>query len=230
MAIAVGISAWVAGNRTPPEFEAPVGATAGVPGTGEPADRPVLAFYGDFLTSGTEQGGLGPAGWPALVSRRLDAEGTSPHAVADAGYVVASDVTGDTFVTLAERAPEADADVTIVFGSRNDYLASPAQITAAAARAFDAIRAAAPETRIVVIGPAWTDVVVPPELLRVRDAVLQAAAAADVTFVDPLADRWFFDDLGLIGTDLISPTDEGHVFMADRIEPVIRDVLAGATP
>lgn len=227
MAIAVAISAWVASNRTPPVFEAPADAAAASEAA-EPAERPVLAFYGDFLTSGGEFGGLGPAGWPALVSQRLDAAGTSPHAVADAGYVVESDFTGDTFVTLAERFLEPTADVTVVFGSRNDYLATPAQITAAATRAFDAIRAAAPETRLVVIGPAWTDAVVPPELPRVRDAVLQAATAAGVTFVDPLADRWFFDDLGLIGPDLISPTDQGHAFMADRIEPVLRDVLANA--
>ncbi|WP_051515632.1 SGNH/GDSL hydrolase family protein [Candidatus Blastococcus massiliensis] len=229
MAIGVGLSAWYASNRTPPVFEPPEGAAAAADPTtapDAPDAPPVLAFYGDFLTAGTPQGGQGPAGWPALVTERLDAEGTPPHAVADAGYVADAAVTGDTFLTLVERFPEPDADVTVVFGSRNDYLAAPSVITAAATRTFDAIRASAPDTRLVVIGPAWTDAVVPPEIRRVRDAVQQAAVAAGVTFVDPLAGRWFFDELGLIASDLVSPTDQGHVHMADRIEPVLRDVLA----
>ncbi|TKJ23142.1 SGNH/GDSL hydrolase family protein [Blastococcus sp. CCUG 61487] len=224
MAIAVGVSAWVASNRTPPSFDPPAAAAQDSPE--EPADRPVLAFYGDFLTSGTEYGGLGPAGWPALVSERLDAVSTPLHAVPEAGYVAGA-TTGSAFPALVERFPEPDADVTIVFGSRNDYVASPQQITAAATRTIEAILAAAPDTQVVVIGPAWTDVVVPPELPRVRDAVQLAAYVAGATWVDPLSERWFFDDAGLIATDAISPTDAGHVFMADQIEPVLRALLEG---
>lgn len=226
MGIAVGVSAWVASNRTPPEFEAPAAAPTSASSEPTPEEPPVLAFYGDFLTSGTPQGGQGPAGWPALVSERLDAEGTTPHAVTDAGYLAGSELTGDTFLTLVENNPEPDADVTVVFGSRNDYLAAPAAITAAVTETIDAIRANAPETRVVVIGPAWTDAVVPPEITRVRDAVQLAASTAGVTFVDPLTGRWFFDEFGLIAADRISPTDAGHVHMADRIEPVLREVLA----
>lgn len=237
-AIAVGVAAWVASNRTPPEFDPPANAGAterSTPPAGttaprstapaETSDAPVLAFYGDWYTAGTQQGGLGAAGWPAIVSERLGAEGTQPHALTDAGYVATSSFGDATFVTLAEQLPEPDADVTVVFGSRNDYRATPAQITAAATRTFEIIRAAAPQTRLLVIGPAWTDAAVPAELPPVRDAVRQAAAAADVTFIDPLVGRWFFDDVGLIGRDLISPTDAGHAYLADLIEPLIRDLL-----
>ncbi|MGY2126952.1 SGNH/GDSL hydrolase family protein [Blastococcus sp. SYSU DS0617] len=231
-AIAVGLSAWHASNRTPPEFDPPANANANAGATASPSagpstssEAPVLAFYGDLYTAGTPQGGLGPAGWPAILSERLDAEPTEPHALPDAGYVATSELGGFTFATLAERQPEPDADVTIVFGSRNDYQAGPAQITAAARRTFDIIRANAPDTELLVIGPAWTDAAVPPELPPVRDALLQAAVAASVRFVDPLAERWFFDDLGLIGTDLVSPTDAGHVYLADQIEPYVRDLL-----
>ncbi|WP_097193852.1 SGNH/GDSL hydrolase family protein [Blastococcus aggregatus] len=240
-AIAVGIAAWVASNRTPPEFEPPANAAATerttppagttAPRSSAPAessDAPVLAFYGDRFTAGTQQGGLGPAGWPAIVTERLGAESTEPHALTDAGYVATSSFGDATFVSLAELRPEPDADVTVVFGSRNDYEATPAQITAAATRTFEIIRAAAPQTRLLVIGPAWTDAAVPSELPPVRDAVREAAAAADVPFIDPLVGRWFFDGVGLIGRDAISPTDAGHAYLADLIEPLVRDLLAAA--
>lgn len=239
-AIAVGASAWYAGNRTPPAFDPPADAGSSAEATAGPTAgttarttaptterAPVLAVYGDWYVSGTDQGGVGPAGWPAIVSQRIGAEATVPHAAPAAGYVAES-ATGDTFLTLAQNTPEPTADVTIVFGSRNDYLSTPAEITAAATRTFETIRATAPQTELLVIGPAWTDAAVPPELLPVRDAVQQAAAAAGATFVDPIAERWFFDDTGLISTDLISPTDAGHVYLADRIEPVVRQLLAEA--
>lgn len=88
-------------------------------------------------------------------------------------------------MTLATSSPEPTADVTIVFGSRNDYLVPPAEITAAATRTLETIRAAAPETQLLVIGPAWTDAAVPPGLLPVRDAVREAATAAGATFIAP---------------------------------------------
>lgn len=230
-AAGVGLAAWYASNRTTPEFEAP--ANAGASETTSPAEpssagSPVLAFYGDRYTGGTPLGGLGAAGWPSIVSERLGAEATEPHALPDAGYVAASSLGGLTFESLVTEDPEPDADVTIVFGSRNDFQASPQEITAAATRTVELIRATAPETELLVIGPAWTDAAVPPELPPVRDAVRQAALAAGVTFVDPLAERWFFDDIGLIGPDLVSPTDAGHAYLADQIEPFVRDLLAGS--
>ncbi|WP_175527332.1 GDSL-type esterase/lipase family protein [Blastococcus tunisiensis] len=224
-AIAVGISAWYASTRTPPVFDPPDDAAA--PAPPEPDARaPVLAVYGDWYVSGTEQGGLGPAGWPALVSERIGAEATVPHAVAGAGYVAEAATTGDTFPTLAAGAPEPEADVTIVFGSRNDYQVPPAAITAAATQTYETIRAAAPGTVLLVIGPAWTDAAVPAELVPVRDAVQAAATAAGATFLDPLTEGWFFDETGLIAADAISPTDAGHAYLADRIEPVVRGLLA----
>ena len=236
-AIAVGASAWYAGNRAPPVFDpagrasAPAPSSSPAPATSSgptpTAIHPaVLAFYGDWFVSGTAQGGTGEAGWPAVVSRGVGAEATEPHAVTDAGYVRPSQVTGDTFATLAEKDSEPTADVTIVFGGRNDYRAGAAEVTAGATRTLQAIRAADPRTQLLVIGPAWIDADVPPELPPVRDAVQRAASAAGATFVDPLAEGWVLDRPGLIGRDGLSPTDKGHVYLADRIEPVVRQLLA----
>ncbi|MGY1802967.1 SGNH/GDSL hydrolase family protein [Blastococcus sp. SYSU D00922] len=237
-AAAVGASAWYASTRQPPAYQPREDAAASptsrapspsaAPATSAPTTSapPVLAVYGDWFVAGTDRGGLGDAGWQAVLSGRVGARLATPHAATDAGYTAASAGTGDTFATLAENAPEPDADVTIVFGGRNDYRAPPDEITAAAGRTFDAIRTAAPGTRLLVIGPAWTGADVPPELLPVRDAVQRAAEPAGATFVDPLAEGWFADGTGLVADDLISPTDAGHRYLADRIEQVVRRLLA----
>jgi lysophospholipase L1-like esterase len=233
-AVFVGGSAWYASNRGAPDFDPPAEAQRTDAGTAEPTPHaPVLAFYGDGYVSGTSQGGVGAAGWPAIVSARVGAEPTPVHAVPGAGYVAQAPTTGDNFATLAQQAPEPTADVTIVFGSRNDYFAPPDAVYAGAVQTLTTIRAAAPNTRLLVIGPAWTDAAVPIQLPRVRDAVRRAAVDAQATFVDPLADGWFVGSPQLIGADVVNPTDEGHVYLADRIEPALRQLLAdvpGAEP
>ncbi|MGY1752164.1 SGNH/GDSL hydrolase family protein [Blastococcus sp. SYSU D01042] len=241
-AAVVGFAAWQAASRTPgpsgpyeyvPAFapgstQVPAPAAPSTPPPAPvPAAQPVLAFYGDWYVSGTDEGGRGPAGWPAILSARTGAVGTEPHAVPDAGYVTASAVSGDTFVSLAEELPEPDADVTVVLGGRNDYRATSSEITAAALRAYDAIRVAAPQTELLVVGPVWDGATVPQELLVVRDALRRATTEAGVTFVDPLEERWFAGGAGLIAGDGISPTDQGHLQLADRIEPALRQLLAG---
>jgi lysophospholipase L1-like esterase len=224
-AIVVGAAAWYANHRTVPVFTPPSVGESGSPPP-SPAHAPVLAFYGDNYVTGTAQGGIDGAGWPAIVSGRLGATPTPVHAVAGAGYVAAGPSTSETYPDLARKGPEPQADVTIVFGTRNDFAAAPADIYAAAMQTFATIRSTAPGTRLLVIGPAWTDAAVPPELPRVRDAVQRAAADSGATFVDPLADRWFFGNPELIGRDVVNPTDAGHVYLADHIEPELRRVLA----
>jgi lysophospholipase L1-like esterase len=226
-ALFVGGSAWYASNRATPDFDPPAEAQRTEAGTDEPTPHaPVLAFYGDGYVSGTSQGGVGAAGWPAIVSARVEAEPPTVHAAPGAGYVAQAPTTGDNFATLAQKAPEPTADVTIVFGSRNDYFARPDAVYAGAAQTFTTILAAAPNTRLLVIGPAWTDAAVPHQLPRVRNAIQRAAADARATFIDPLDDEWFVGLPQLIGADVVNPTDAGHVYLADSIEPALRQVLA----
>ena len=42
---------------------------------------------------------------------------------------------------------------------------------------------------------------------------------AGAAFVDPIAERWFVGQPGLIGADGVHPTDAGHEYMADKIAP-----------
>jgi lysophospholipase L1-like esterase len=201
-------------------------ASTEAPATAAPTDDapPVIAVYGDSYSAGSAQGGNGPAGWPAIIAGRLGAD-VRLHAVQGAGYVAGG---GGTFLEQVQASPEPDADVVVVFGSRNDTGAPTQQISEQAAATYEAVRTASPSAELVVIGPAWSDEAVPEDTLLVRDAVRSAAEAADLTFVDPLADGWFFGRLELIGGDAIHPTDEGHAYLAGLIEPVLQESLAAA--
>jgi lysophospholipase L1-like esterase len=211
-----------AAETTQPSAEASTQA----PTTDAPAEDapPVVAVYGDSYSAGSVEGGNGPAGWPAIVAGRLGAD-VRLHAVPGAGYVAGG---GGTFLEQVQASPEPDADVVVVFGSRNDTGAATEQISEQAAAVYEAVRAASPSAEMVVIGPAWSDEGVPSDTLLARDAVQSAAEAADLTFVDPLADGWFFGRLELIGADAIHPTDEGHAYLAELIESVLQESLAAA--
>jgi lysophospholipase L1-like esterase len=189
------------------------------------AQETVLAVYGDSYSAGGRQGGKGDAGWPALVADGLDAD-LRLHAAGGAGYVNGSTARDETFLDQVQGSPEPDADVVVVFGSRNDVDLAVADVNSQAAAVFDAVRAQSPSAQVVVIGPAWDDDLPPDELFMTRDAVASAAADAGALFVDPLDEEWLLDRPELIGTDGEHPNDAGHAYLATLIEPIVREALA----
>lgn len=191
--------------------------------TGEPG---LLAVYGDGYSSGNSEGGTGAAGWPALVAQQLDMR-LQLSAATLAGYVRPGS-TDQTYPQLVQAQPPTGAAVTVVFGSRNDVAASPAEVQVAATQTFQAVLAAAPQTKLLVIGPAWSSAGAPAELTAVSSAVQQAAQAAGATYVDPLTQGWFADPNGLVSpADNISILDAGHVYLAGLIAPLVQTELAG---
>jgi hypothetical protein len=187
---------------------------------------PVLAVYGDGYASGNSSGGIGPAGWPARVASQVGAE-LALHAVPQAGYASVG-ATGQDLLQAVQAAPVPDAAVTVLFGSRNDAGEPVAVVQQNAAAAIAAVRAQAPSTEVLVVGPVWDDGNVPAGLMQARDAVQAAAAAADVTFVDPVAEGWFAAPAGLIAPDGVSPNDAGHEYLAGLIAPLVGAALAEA--
>jgi lysophospholipase L1-like esterase len=197
-------------------------------GCGAPAAHDsVLVVYGDSYSAGGRQGGKGEAGWPAIVADRLHAD-LRLHAAGGAGYVNGSKAADETFLDQVRGAAEPDADVVVVFGSRNDKFLPVADVKSQAVAVYEAIRAQSPEAQLVVIGPAWDDDAPPEDLLRTRDAVASAAVAAGALFVDPLASGWLLGRPQLIGADGVHPDDGGHAYLAGLIEPVVRSALRSA--
>ena len=165
---------------------------------------PVLVVYGDSYSAGGRQGGKGNEGWPALIAAGLGVE-LRLHAAGGAGYVNGSQARGETFLDQVRGAPEPDADVVVVFGSRNDRFLPAADVKSQAVEVLDAVHAQSPSAELVVMGPAWDDDAPPDELFLTRDAVASAAAGAGAVFVDPLVGEWLLDRPELIGTDGVHP-------------------------
>jgi lysophospholipase L1-like esterase len=214
------------GARSAPSAEpsdmAPSAADAG-------AGSPVLAVYGDGYTAGSALGGEGTRAWPALVSERLTVD-LRRFAVSQAGYV-SPGITGEAFPQLVSANPVPDADVVVVFGSRNDEGSDAAAVEEAAAATLATLRTTSPEAQLVIIGPAWSNASPPRVLDELSEAVERAATAIGAQYIDPLAEGWFAQPTTLIAPDGISPTDAGHAYLADLIVPVLEEALStGAQP
>ncbi|WP_353612570.1 GDSL lipase [Mycobacterium sp. 1274756.6] len=189
-----------------------------------------IAVIGDSYTTGSDEGGVGPQGWPARTGQLLDRDGkpVTMTVVAEggAGYGVRGN-RGSIFTDLANRAVGPDDTLVVFFGSRNDDVADLAALPGQVRDALAVARRGAPTARLLVIGPPWPTPEVPDAVLRVRDILAAEAAAVRADFVDPLAEGWFVGLPFLIGGDGIHPNDLGHAYLADRIAPLISARLPG---
>ncbi|WP_311053610.1 SGNH/GDSL hydrolase family protein [Rhodococcus qingshengii] len=217
VALVVGAGMYWATSARPSETPAYVSSYT-------PAVQPKMVpvfLIGDSYTGGSDQGGNDGKGWPRLVNRNLLDSGVGINimdtAVGGAGYVAPAPK-GETFRQLAGNIT-SDAKAVVVFGSRND---GGRNVSAAANELFADIKAKAPDATLLVIGPPWINENVPAPILSIRDQLRTEAAAVGATFVDPVAEGWFFGDkASLIGADGVHPTDEGHIYMAELIQPHI---------
>jgi lysophospholipase L1-like esterase len=187
-----------------------------------------VVVIGDSYTTGTDEGGLGPKSWTALAWRSLAARGVriaaAVAAECRAGYGVPGDH-GSDFEDLTARAVKPDDVLVVFFGSRNDQGVDPELLTDRAGATFDLARRLAPSARFLVIGPPWPTADVPDSILQIRDILNAGARAAGAAFVDPIGDHWFVGRPDLIGADGVHPNDAGHVYLADKIAPLIRTQL-----
>lgn len=188
---------------------------------------PSVAFIGDSFTSGTRDGGLGPANYTALLGVR---EGwTVTNVAADGAGYVAAPLGGGPLATQVARVVATRPSLVVVAGARPDVTENPADVRAAADGLYRDLRVQLPQARIVVVGPIWPGEDAPEEMLRVRDSVRDAAAAAQLPFLDPIRDEWFLapEDPG-ITPDRQHLNDTGHKGMADLVGEGLR--RTGASP
>jgi hypothetical protein len=118
------------------------------------------------------------------------------------------------------------ANVILVEGGSNDFLASSEDITVAADATFKALKAKSPNATIVAIGP----VIVPhraesSELGRVSGAIAAAAQGNGVLYVDPVAEQWLADESLFYG---VVPNADGYVEYTRRLKAALTQ--AGVTP
>jgi lysophospholipase L1-like esterase len=188
-----------------------------------------IAVIGDSYTTGTAEGGWGPACWTSRAWQRLSSLGlpiaADVAAEGRAGYGVPGD-RGSIFKDLTGRAVKPDDVLVVLFGSRNDQGVDPGLLADRVRETFDLAHRLAPTAGFLVIGPPWPTADVPEPILRVRNVLGAAARAAGADFVDPIGGRWFVGRPDLIGTDGVHPNDAGHKYLADKIAPLIFGQLA----
>ena len=203
-----GIVGWQIGSRS----EVPQATAPPVPPI--PDSVPVVAFLGDSYSKGIGASTNGKR-WTTLLSAAMGwselnlAEGGSGYTTSYLGqktdYAIKLDV-------IAATQP----DIVVVSGGRNDYEAGTASITGAVASSlFEAIKAAAPNTQLVVTSPIWDATEPPAEFATLIDGVKAAASSAGARYLDigePLADHpeW-------IDPDGLHPNDAGHRTIAGAV-------------
>ena len=62
-------------------------------------------------------------------------------------------------------------------------------------------------------------------MLQVCDILRDQALGAGAPFVYPLAEHWIADAPQCIGADRVHPSDDGHKYVAQRIEGTIANTL-----
>ena len=132
---------------------------------------------------------------------------------------------GSVFQDLTARAVRRNDVLVVFFGSRNDQPVNPAAFPDMAAGTLHLARFAAPDARFLVIGPPWPTATPPPAVLTIRNSLRVQAAGIGATFIDPIAANWFVGRPDLIGHDGVHPTDAGHVYLAEKIAPLIYNQL-----
>jgi hypothetical protein len=210
-------------------------ASAPAPSTPESAQPTVIpvpeakkvVLIGDY-TADSAVGGSGPRNWTALVGLALQTN--QPTRVirdnAEGSGYVAVGAFDQTYHDAVKVLMTRDVSVVVIFGSRFDMYAAPDAVRQAAVDTYAAVREAAPDAALLVVGPAWPGDAPPPELLSTRDMVRDAAFEAGATFVDPIEEGWFAEDPGkLMAPDNIFPSDAGHEKIAVGVYQAILDAL-----
>lgn len=193
------------------------------------AIQPRVVVVGDSYTGGSPQGGIGDKRWTAVVGSQLQGHGIDAvmkvGAEGGAGYVAHGRRTGATFADMITVTATRGDKLVVVFGSINDGKVPVGQLAHATCDTLRGAEIAAPAANLLVVGPPWVNGNPPPHLLQSRDILRTRAQELGAKFIDPIADGWFVDRPDLIGADGVHPTDAGHAYMADKLEPVIEGLL-----
>jgi lysophospholipase L1-like esterase len=201
--------------------------------TAKPITKPFvpnLLVIGDSYTGGSDMGGTGEDGWPALVRKSIVAEsGRLQLNLVDrggAGYVNKGQI-NETFGESYHRNAFRGQDVAVVYGSINDSQQDAKRVGAAARALYADIRKNSPKAALIVIAPAWPGPETPENMHLIKAELQAAAVEFKATFVD--GETWFRGDAhAMIGADGTHPNNEGHKYLAKLLLPSIKQAVAKA--
>ncbi|MFT4124657.1 MAG: SGNH/GDSL hydrolase family protein [Gordonia sp. (in: high G+C Gram-positive bacteria)] len=188
-----------------------------------------VAVIGDSYTSGSAVGGRGDRAWPRIVAQLVKRQ--VPNAVfkiaamGGSGYV-AQGRTQLTFNDQVRRVVSRNTDVVVIFGSRNDLIATNDELEAAVTGTLTTVRSLSPGANIILIGPAWVNEYPPGALLTQRDLIAGVARQFGINLLDPVRSQWFTTRKPeLVGSDNTHPNDAGHRMMASKIYPIVLSAI-----
>jgi lysophospholipase L1-like esterase len=214
----------------------PVGTAAPVPPTtiadpgpdyptyaGALPDAPFVSFIGDSWTYGA---GATDSGGYAYRTGRLLGWTHRVLGVSGSGYV--QDGAGTPFDRRILPAVSGAPDVVVIQGSINERDTAVEELAPAVADTLGRlVRAAGPDTAVVVVGASYVPEVPGTKVDRINDTVRAVAARLGLPFVDVAAENWSDPADPSIWADLSHPNDAGAEQIAERLAPVLQAVVAG---
>ena len=186
------------------------------------ADPLTAVFLGDSYTVGA--GDPAPdGGYVATVARRLRWT-ARPAAQSGTGYVSDGRQPGRSpYAGRLDEVAAAEPDIVVVQGSTNDVGQPPDAVGRAAGELYEALRSRLPGARVVVLGPLSPPGVDPVGVRTVRDELAQAADAAELPFIDPIAEGWLSPPDGLFA-DPVHPNRAGYRQLAVDLSAALREL------
>lgn len=200
----------------------------------------VAAFVGDSWTGGSDMGGNGDANWTKLLADKFGWD-QRPFGTGGTGWVDdggRDDRFGSTSRTT--KVAQLEPDVLVISNGINDVDDVPAEymqkrvqeIVTNADNGLAEYRKWLPETPIVLMGfvtpGGATDLI-----KQINAGLKDVAARGDAYFIDPTSaeNLWFAGpNQRYIGTDRYHPTDEGHIYFANVLEPIFTSLGARNWP
>jgi lysophospholipase L1-like esterase len=190
---------------------------------GATTDAPFVSFIGDSWTYGT--GATDRVGYAYLTGRLL---GWTHRVLGVGGSGYVRDGAGRPFDDRIVPAVSGNPDVVVIQGSINERDTPVEELAPAAARTLGRlVRAAGPDTTVVVLGASYVPGVPDAKVDRVNDTVRAAAGRLGLPFVDVAAENWSDPADPAVWADRAHVNDAGAQQIAERLAPVLQTVLAG---
>ena len=190
-------------------------------------ERPLtVAFLGDSYVDGEGAKRPETTRWTTRVSKRFDWKEVN-LGLGGTGYTTPGpEENATTYVQRVDAVKEADPDVVVVSGGRNDVLASPERIRAKAVELFKALKQLKGSPEVVVVGPLWDARPPNKRFTALERAVEAAARKVGVKYVgvprQPLVGR-----PKLMASDRIHPTAAGYAVITRSLATPLKAAVEG---